>query len=112
MEETRVRVARYSALREGAGISVRVHDMEVALFLREGIVYAFENLCPHQHIPVLAEGDLNGVILTCPMHGWQFDITDGRCVHASGRLRTFDVHRDGDDIYVDLPAEQEEAWWQ
>ncbi len=111
MAETRVPIARYSTLREGAGISVRVRDMEVAVFLRDGTVYAFENLCPHQHIPVLAEGSLDGVVLTCPMHGWQFDITDGRCVHASGRLRTFTVHRDGDDVCIDLPEEEKEAWW-
>ncbi|MDT8324676.1 MAG: Rieske (2Fe-2S) protein [Bacteroidota bacterium] len=106
-----MKVADYSGLRDGVGVSVRVRDMEVALFRRGGAVYAFENLCPHQHIPVLSEGELDGVILTCPMHGWRFDVTDGRCVHASGRLRTFPVHREGEDVFIELPDEEEEPSW-
>ena len=110
MESRRTRVAALTELREGTGKSVRVEGMEVALFRRGEVVYAFENLCPHQHIPVLAEGELQGTILTCPMHGWQFDIADGRCVHASARLRTFDVIIEGDNVYIDIP-EEEEGWW-
>lgn len=97
-------------LREGIGASVRVRDVEIALFLRGGKVYAVENLCPHQHIPVLAEGELAGTMLTCPMHGWSFDIRTGQCLHASTRLRSYDVRISDGTVYVAVPDE-EESWW-
>ncbi len=103
-------VIALNRLREGTGTSVRVRDVEIALFLRDDTVYAIENLCPHQHIPVLAEGELDGTVLTCPMHGWSFDIRTGKCVHASCRLRKFDVRIEDGQIYIAFPDE-EESWW-
>ena len=50
------KVTTLSALREGQGRAFTVDGRELALFLVEGTVHAVENLCPHQHIPVLAEG--------------------------------------------------------
>ena len=97
-------------LREGKGVSVRLRDVEIALFLYEGSVYAIENLCPHQHVPVLAEGELEGSVLTCPMHGWSFDIVTGKCVHASCRLRHFEVRIEKGQVCVLVPDE-EETWW-
>jgi nitrite reductase/ring-hydroxylating ferredoxin subunit/alkylhydroperoxidase/carboxymuconolactone decarboxylase family protein YurZ len=39
----------------------------------------FDSRCPHQttNIPHLA---LEGTRLTCPKHGWAFDVRDGRCI--------------------------------
>ena len=111
MADSLVKVAEFASLREGTGVSVCVRDIELALFRRTDRVYAVENLCPHQHIPVLAEGGLEGDILTCPMHGWQFDITDGKCVHASCHLRTFEtIVKDG-AVFIDLPEENTPSWW-
>ncbi|MBN1448856.1 MAG: Rieske (2Fe-2S) protein [Bacteroidetes bacterium] len=103
-------VLPFARLRSGAGIPVRVRDVDIALFLIEGKVFAVENLCPHQHIPVLAEGELDGRILTCPMHGWSFDITTGRCTHASCRLRHFETRVEGGEVFIAVP-EDERSWW-
>ncbi|MCE5190568.1 MAG: Rieske 2Fe-2S domain-containing protein [Actinomycetia bacterium] len=35
--------------------------------------------CPHIGGP-LAEGELNGTVVTCPSHHSQFDVTDGSCL--------------------------------
>jgi len=107
-----VKVADIADLREGMGKSVLLKNLEIALFKVHGSVYAFENLCPHQHIPVLSEGSLEGTVLTCPMHGWRFDITDGRCVHASGRLHMFPVIIEDGGVYLAFPEEEEASWWQ
>jgi nitrite reductase/ring-hydroxylating ferredoxin subunit len=111
LDDRFVKVAEFAALPEGSGTSVCVRAIELALFRREGMVYAVENLCPHQHIPVLSEGGLDGHILTCPMHGWQFDITDGKCVHASCHLRTFATEIREGSVFVDIPEEEALAWW-
>ena len=105
------KVTTLPALREGQGRAFTVDGRELALFLVEGRVYAVENLCPHQHIPVLAEGQLDGLLLTCPMHGWQFDLQTGRHVNASSRLTQFEVRIEGNDVLVALPSGEEASWW-
>ncbi|MGB5072683.1 MAG: Rieske 2Fe-2S domain-containing protein [Bacteroidota bacterium] len=106
-----VKVTELKMLREGKGRSFPVDGRELALFLVGGAVFAIENLCPHQHIPVLAEGELDGTVITCPMHGWQFDLATGRSVNASSRLTQYDVIIQGDDVMVAIPSEDAAPWW-
>lgn len=51
----------------------------------EGEVRAYRNVCPHQHGPV-AEGRLgpDGRSVTCPWHGWEFDLADGEGIIRTG----------------------------
>ena len=44
----------------------------------ESVWKVFDSRCPHQttNIPHLA---LNGASLTCPKHGWVFDVRTGEC---------------------------------
>jgi nitrite reductase/ring-hydroxylating ferredoxin subunit len=106
-----VKVTERTLLREGRGQSFNVNGIEVALFLVDGVIHAIENLCPHQHIPVLAEGELEGTVITCPMHGWRFDLATGRGVNASGGLTLFEVRLQGDDVMITIPSENEAPWW-
>ena len=41
-----------------------------------GTLYAVENNCSHRDTP-LADGRFRGVLITCPLHGAQFDVRDG-----------------------------------
>ena len=43
-----------------------------------GVFPALAGTCPHAQGP-LAEGRLEGSVLTCPQHGWTFDVRDGSC---------------------------------
>jgi nitrite reductase/ring-hydroxylating ferredoxin subunit len=42
-----------------------------------GGYHALGDTCPHRNAS-LATGSLDGPVLTCPWHGWQFDATTGR----------------------------------
>ena len=44
-----------------------------------GEFHVIDGLCPHQGGP-LGTGTLCGTVLTCPWHGWQFDVTTGKPV--------------------------------
>ena len=76
----------------------------LAVFNVEGTYYALDGICPHQGGP-LGKGQLNGSVVTCPWHGWQFNVATGqqqineRIVHTVYPLR-----HDGDDIYIQFPA--------
>ena len=46
--------------------------------------YAVQRRCPHKGADLGRFGDVDGCILTCNMHGWQFDLETGECVNATG----------------------------
>ncbi len=48
----------------------------VAVANVDGTFYAFDDTCTHKHCS-LAEGDLDGTVVTCICHGSQFDVTSG-----------------------------------
>ena len=110
MEEGYIKVAYVRQLREGQGLTVQFDGDDVALFRIGEEIHAIDNLCPHQHIPVLAEGQLEATILTCPMHGWQFDITTGLCTHGSGRLRRYLVKVEAGSVYLAHPEDEAPSW--
>lgn len=86
-----VLVADASTLVDGQPQIAEVGDTEVALFRVGNQYYATSNICPHAAGPI-GEGDLDGKLVTCPFHGWIFDVTDGRCVNMDGEcLSTYAV---------------------
>lgn len=71
-----VRVASANEIPPGEGRAFQVAGQEVAIFNCEGKFYAINNICKHQGGP-LAEGELNGTVVSCPWHAWTYDVTDG-----------------------------------
>ena len=96
-----VAVAKFSELEEGKGKAVIANSKEVALFKREGKIYALDNVCPHRGGP-LGEGELDGDEIVCPWHAWGFDVKTGKCHTASDiQQPMFKVKIQGNDILVD-----------
>lgn len=69
-------VALSSELVEGQGRRVVIGDRPIALFKVAGEVYAIDHRCPHQGGP-LANGFVHHCRVTCPLHGWVFDLRTG-----------------------------------
>lgn len=68
----------------------------------DGEVYAIEDACNHAGAS-LADGPLRGCQITCPMHGYVFDVRTGELIvprGLCGNQRTFRVERVGDDWVV------------
>jgi len=86
-----VRVAAVDDVPPGSGKVVQAGGRLLALFNVDGAFYALENTCLHRGGPV-GEGDLEGVVVTCPWHGFQYDVTTGRNVFdPEVGLETFPV---------------------
>jgi nitrite reductase/ring-hydroxylating ferredoxin subunit len=66
-------------LADGEMTSVQTDGHELLVARAGGEFYISDAHCPHLHGP-LVKGELVGTVLTCPWHGSQFDLTDGRCV--------------------------------
>lgn len=102
MPET-VRVAATSDLPPGTAMELTVQGRVIALYNVEGRFYAIDGICPHAGGP-LGEGRLSGNVVTCPWHGWQFDVSSGQhCLNPGLQQTTFAVMVEGDDICIALP---------
>ncbi len=90
---------------EKAGIIVRgSDDLEIALFKIDGQIFALDNRCPHMDGP-LGEGEIEGGLVTCPWHGWQFQVDTGSCITMPGVDATkIDISIEGDNIYMNRPV--------
>ncbi len=96
------RVARLSDLDTGKQLSAQVGDQHLALFRVGGDVVATEGKCPHAGGP-LHKGTVCEGKLTCPWHGWSYDLATGECDQSDDiTLPRFAVRVEGDDILVML----------
>lgn len=96
------RAARVDECPPGSAKEVVLGERIVALFHVEGEVFALDGICSHQGGP-LGEGELNGCMVTCPWHGWQYDVRSGRHgINSSVSQQRFDARVEGDWIEVDL----------
>jgi nitrite reductase (NADH) small subunit len=102
MSETEYRAGSLAAVEAGEPTLVAIGDTEVALFMCRGRVVATQGQCPHAEGP-LHEGEVDGTVLTCPWHGWSFDLETGESTEDDSiTLRRYPVRIDGDDILVKL----------
>ena len=74
-----MRVARVDEIPVGRGKTVEVGDLTLAVFNAGGGTYhATSPSCPHEGGP-LGEGVLDGNLIVCPWHGFDFDARTGAC---------------------------------
>lgn len=99
-----VAVCRRSDIPQGRGWPVRVQGRDIAVFDVDGVLRAVDNRCGHVGNP-LDDAAVSGGVLTCPWHGWRYDVRTGDHLTAFGRrpgLRTYPVQAQGDDVLIDL----------
>ena len=92
----------YSEIRNNSAKAISVDGNDIAIFNVEGKIYALKNVCPHQHFSLLHEGEICDGAVTCPMHGWTFDLATGASRTGQGKATTYPVRIKGNDILVEL----------
>ena len=105
-----VRAMRVEELPVGTGTTLSLAGKWIAVFHAESGVHVTDNACPHSAGP-LGAGQLEGDVVTCPLHGWQFDVAKGVCVaNPNVPLGRYDVRvDDGGWIWVRLMAQSGNA---
>jgi nitrite reductase/ring-hydroxylating ferredoxin subunit len=95
-----VTVANVNDVKEGKGKVVEANGKTIALFNVDGKIYAIDNTCVHAGGP-LGEGTCEGNVVTCPWHGWKFDVTTGISpVNPQAKVDTFEVQIEGEEVKV------------
>lgn len=94
-------VGRADDVPEGERLIAEVEGREIGIFNLDGEFFALRNRCPHRGGP-LCEGEVLGLVyssepgdvqfdaseklVTCPWHGWEFDVKTGQS-YFNPRLR-------------------------
>jgi nitrite reductase/ring-hydroxylating ferredoxin subunit len=97
-----VKVTNKASLERDSCMTVQAEGLEIALYRVGDEFYATTNVCGHQGAP-LGEGFLDGSIVSCPWHGWQWDVRNGTALNnPSAKITTYPVKVYGDDILVEV----------
>jgi nitrite reductase/ring-hydroxylating ferredoxin subunit len=95
-----VRVAGTGDVPPGHGLEAEINGKTLAVFNVGGTFHVTDNTCVHRGGP-LCEGEVEGKIVTCPWHGWQFDVTTGECTkNPSAKVEVYQVKVEGPDVKV------------
>jgi nitrite reductase/ring-hydroxylating ferredoxin subunit len=96
-----LRAARKDEIPAGTVREFQVDGKTLAISNVEGTFYAINNTCLHRGGP-LGEGELKGKVVTCPWHGWQYDVSTGKAaMNPAVAVVCFPVEVRGEDIWVD-----------
>ena len=79
-----------------------VENNSIAIFNVDNNFHAIDNVCLHRGGP-LGDGELNNNVVTCPWHGWTFNVETGENANnPSLCLTKYDVKVNGKDIELTL----------
>ncbi len=76
----------------------------IAVYRHRGELFAIDGICLHQGGP-LARGRLADGTITCPWHGWQYELSTGNnATTCKPMLKTYGIRASDGKIEVDVPS--------
>ena len=95
-------VARVDEIPPGTIAAVQVDGEDIAVANVGGEFFATQGHCLHLQGP-LGEGRLEGPVLSCPWHGWQYDVRTGENEFDRAiQLQTYAVKVEDGEVKVSL----------
>ena len=111
---------------DGAIRLVNVLNTEVGIAFTGGEFFAMRNVCPHTGAPVClgrlrplvtaggtpweVEVDMNRMVVICPWHFWEFDVSTGKAVaHPRMHLKMYRTATRAGRVLVNIGMAREEA---
>jgi len=91
-----------NSLAAGQSVEVVADGRIFAVFNVDGTFRVLDGICPHAGGP-LGKGVLRGNIVTCPWHGWQFNVESGQhCLNSRLCQTTYDSRIEDGKIVIDM----------
>jgi len=95
-----IRVLELGEIVAGEVVEVRAGTQSIAIVSTPDGLFAVDAVCPHAGGP-LGDGHLDGCVLTCPWHGWTYDVRSGVSeLDEAVSVRTWACQVRGDGVYV------------
>ena len=74
-----------------------------AVYNVDGVFHVIDGICPHAGGP-LGKGTLRGNIVTCPWHGWQFNVSSGQhCLDQRICQTPYAARVENGRVLIELP---------
>jgi nitrite reductase (NADH) small subunit len=106
-------------LTPGKALLVEINKITIGIFLENGNVYAVRNQCPHKLAPIckgVVDGTMlpsdpcdfkfgmEGEVLKCPWHGWEFDLKTGESLFgiSKRKVKTYPVEVKENVVYIKI----------
>ncbi|GAC1466056.1 MAG: nitrite reductase small subunit NirD [Isosphaeraceae bacterium] len=87
---------------EGRGLTCEHEGLRIAVFQDSGQLHALLGRCPHAN-GSLGQGWLEGGEVVCPLHGWRFQLSTGRCTSVRGEsVHRFRCEVRGEEVWVEV----------
>jgi nitrite reductase (NADH) small subunit len=97
-----VRAAKATDIAPGQIREIPLQGLTIAVANVGGQFHAINNTCLHRGGP-LGQGSLLGNVVTCPWHGWTYDVASGKVTsNQSAAVACYPVEVRGEDLYVDI----------
>ena len=95
-------VAKSTDIAEGCAIEIVVGEQIIAVFRNDGQLFALDGMCAHQGGPI-AQGEVAHGCVTCPWHGWQYDLATGiQTVNQKPLQRVFEIRENDGEVQVSV----------
>lgn len=99
----KVGVAHAADIPDGERKIVSVGTLSIGVFHHKGHWYALRNSCLHRGGPVCT-GPLDGDVLICPWHGFQYDVTTGKFLSdPNAQLDTYPIFIEQGEVMLQVP---------
>ncbi len=96
------KIGSADSIKPGIGKAVSLIGKKYAVFNIDGSFYGMDGSCKHMKAS-LAKGKISGTIVTCPMHDWKYDVTDGQCLTEGwASVKTYPVEIEDGTVYIIL----------
>jgi nitrite reductase (NADH) small subunit len=97
-----LKIADVNEISDGKSKIVNVEGRSIAVFRIKNQYFAIANSCLHRGGP-LGEGEANNYEVTCPWHGWKFNLLDGSfSMIPTLKVKTFRVEEKSEGVFVEL----------
>ena len=104
VEYKEVYVAPAAEIPDGQRRLIQVDGLSIGIFHHQGQWYALQNSCLHRGGPICT-GALEGDTLTCPWHGYQYDLPSGQLLlDRHSTLPRYRVELRGEAVYIHVPV--------
>jgi 3-phenylpropionate/trans-cinnamate dioxygenase ferredoxin subunit len=101
-EDDFIQALEESEIKDDSMKLVTVVGRKILLAKHGGQVYGVSDRCPHMGCS-LSMGKLKEYVITCPCHGWSFDIRDGKYMQTKEtKLMTYECKTQNGKVYVKL----------
>ncbi|MBD2497469.1 NifU family protein [Nostoc sp. FACHB-280] len=96
-----VRVATVEQIPDGGILASKVGGHSLILYRQGDRITCYRNACSHLASP-LDGGKVENGIITCPTHGFQYQLDTGKCLTADVPLHSYPVQIKGDKAFVKI----------